>query len=348
LRETVDPKRSLVSWTHESNPPEAIPVGIGLAVSTQIHARYLQSYNLQWPWELVYADLGNGAQLMFDLQAYHDTPRGLNKLNPKQPTYRVLSTVRLPSGESVRLDDKLHAEHLDRRTLDSIASATGVALESPWVQSWRFRVSYPGGTERAGNGKMVRVPKFDLGLAPPFTKAEPRGDDANNRLTQRVPFDVTGSWGGCPVDGFAWSELLSNWYGWEERDPWANIGGRLPRTPKRCGARVKQPPLAKTGELNPPAEGMQPPSLAAEECQANDATPRCEFDPQGDGGIAGSGDPYGWTITITRPGRAEPIVVNGHGGWQAYPCGTVRKGDHVVAEAKPGSSVTVGNPGICV
>jgi hypothetical protein len=25
----------------------------------------------------------------------------------------------------------------------------------------------------------------------------------------------------------------------------------------------------------------------------------------------------------------------------------VRAGDHVVAEAKPGSSVTVGNPGIC-
>jgi hypothetical protein len=135
---------------------------------------------------------------------------------------------------------------------------------------------------------MVRVPKFDLGLAPPFTKAEPRGDDANNRLTQRVPFDVTGSWGGCPVDGFAWSELLSNWYGWEERDPWANIGGRLPKTPKRCGARVRQPPLAKTGELNPPAEAVQPPSLNAEECQANDATPRCEFDAQGDGGIAGS------------------------------------------------------------
>jgi hypothetical protein len=141
LRETVDPERSILTWTHESNPKEAIPLGIGLAVSTQIHPRYIQSYNLQWPWELIYADLGNGAQLMFDLQAYHDTPRGLNKANPKQPTYRVLSTIRLPSGESVRLDDKLHAEHLDRRTLDGIASATGVTLESPWVQSWKYRVS---------------------------------------------------------------------------------------------------------------------------------------------------------------------------------------------------------------
>jgi hypothetical protein len=192
------------------------------------------------------------------------------------------------------------------------------------------------------------VPPFDLGLVPPFTKDEPLGDAANNRLTQRVPFDVTGSYGGCPVDGFAWSELLSNWYGWEERDPWANIGGELPKTPKRCGSPVKQPPLAKTGELNPPAEALQPPSLRAEECQANDTTPRCEYDPQGDGGVAASGEPYGWRVTITRPGRAEPIVIDGHGGWQAYPCGTVREGDHVVVEAKPGSAVTVGNPGICV
>ena len=75
--------------------------------------------------------------------------------------------------------------------------------------------------------------------------------------------------------------------------------------------------------------------------------PRCEYDVQGDGGIAGDGEPYGWTVTITRPGRPEPIVLHGHGGPQTYPCGTVRRGDHVVAEAKPGSSVTVGNPGIC-
>jgi hypothetical protein len=346
LTETVDPARSILSMTHESNPKEAIPVGIGLAVSTQVHPRYIQSYNLQWPWELIYADLGNGAQLMFDLQAYHDTPRGLNKTNPKQPTYRVLSTLRLPSGESVRLDDKLHAEHLDRRTLDSIGSVTGTAVASPWVQSWKFRVSYPGGTERAGNGKKVEVPPFDLGLAPPFSKDEPLGDDRNNRLTQRVPFDVSGWYGRCPVDGFAWSELLSNWYGWESRDPWYT-GGKLPKTPRRCGARVPPPPTGTGGNLNPPAEPVKPPEVRSESCAANDTTPRCEFDAQGDGGIAGTGDPFGWTVTITRPGRLDPIVINGHGGWQAYPCGTVRRGDHAVAEARPGSSVTVGNPGIC-
>ena len=345
LRETVDPSRSILSMTHESNPKEAIPAGIALALSTQVHPRYFQSYNLQWPWELVYADLGNGAQLMFDLQTYHDTPRGLAK-QPKQPTYRVLSTLRLPSGESVRLDDGLHAEHLDMRTLDSIASATGTALASPTVQGWKFRVSYPGGRERAGNGEIVRVPPFDLGLVPPFGKDEPLPDEANNRLTQRVPFDVSGAYGGCPVRGFAWSELLTNWYGWEDRDPWLT-DGKLPRTPKRCGKRVKQPPLGETGELDPPPEPVEPPNTAIENCTAGDATPRCAYVARGYGGLAASGDPYGWTATITRPGRAEPIVLTGHGGWQAYPCGTIRRGDHVALEAKPGTSVTAGNPGIC-
>jgi hypothetical protein len=346
LTERIVPEESILSMTHESNPKEAIPVGIGLALSSQIHARYFQSYNLQWPWELIYADLGNGAQLMFDLQTYHDTPRGAVKANPKQPTYRVLATLRLPSGESVRLDDKLHAEHLDRRTLDSIGSVSGTSLASVWTQGWRFRVSYPGGGLRSGDGSLVQVPPFDLGLASPFAKDEPLADERNNRLTQRVPFDVTGSYAGCPVDGFAWSELLTNWDGWEDRDPWYT-GGELPKTPKRCGANVPPPPSGTPGELNPPAETPAPPAIRVENCKADDQTPRCEFDPQGDGGIGASGDPHGWKVTIVRPGRAEPVVIHGHGGPQAYPCGTVRRGDHVVVEAKPGSSVTVGNPGIC-
>ena len=220
VKEKVDPKDSILFMVHESNPPEAIPTGIGLAVSTQLNLRYLQGYNLQWPWELIYADLGNGAQLQFDLQSYHDTTRGLIKLSPKQPTYRVLATLRLPNGKNVVLDDSLRAEHLERRTLDSIASAAGNAVSSVWTQGWKFRVSYPGGKVPGPDGKMVKVPPFDLGLAPPFTKAEPLPDEQNFRLTQRVPFDVTGSYAGCPVDGFAWSELLTNWYMWEDQDPW--------------------------------------------------------------------------------------------------------------------------------
>jgi hypothetical protein len=283
---------------------------------------------------------------MFDLQTYHDTPRGAVKANPKQPTYRVLATLRLPSGESVRLDDKLHAEHLDRRTLDSIGSVSGTSLASVWTQGWRFRVSYPGGRLRSGDGSLVQVPPFDLGLVSPFAKDEPLADERNNRLTQRVPFDVNGSYAGCPVDGFAWSELLTNWDGWEDRDPWYT-GGELPKTPKRCGAKVPPPPSGTPGELNPPAETPAPPEIRTDNCKADDQNPRCEYDAQGDGGIGATGDPHGWTVTIVRPGRAEPVVIHGHGGPQAYPCGTVRKGDHVVVEAKPGSSVTVGNPGIC-
>jgi hypothetical protein len=259
----------------------------------------------------------------------------------------VLATLRLPNGASVALNDKLHAEHLDRRTLPSIAAVDGNLLSSVWVQSWRFRVAYRGGTMRAGDGRLVHVPAFDLGLVPPFNKSQPAGDEHNNRLTQRVPFDVTGTYNGCPVHGFAWSELLANWYGWEDRDPWFNAGGALPRTPRRCGAKVRQPAWHPTGQLNPPAEPIKPPEVREEHCTSDDSTPRCEYTAQGDGGVAASGDPGGWKVTLIRPGRADAIVFGGYGGPQAYPCGTVRRGDHVITEAKPGSSVTAGNPGIC-
>jgi hypothetical protein len=346
LDERVRPRRSHLTMTHEYNPVEAIPTGIALALSSQVNARYFQSYNLQWPWELVYVDLGNGAQLMFDLQTYHDTPRGFVKLSETQPTYRVLATLRLRNGTSVRLDDKLHAEHLAMRSLDSIASAAGNTVGSPWVQGWRYRISYRGGRVRAPSGKMVRVPPFDLGFKPVFTKSEPLADESNNRQTQRVPFDVSGHYGGCPVHGFAWSELLANWFGWEDYDPWFT-GGRLPKTPRRCGDKVPQIPTGTPGNLNPPPQEAAPPDVRAESCTADENTPRCELRPEGSGGIAASGTPGGWRVTITRPGRPVPYVLNGYGGGQAYPCGTIRKGDFVVAEAEPGSSVTVGNPGIC-
>ncbi len=192
------------------------------------------------------------------------------------------------------------------------------------------------------------MPAFDLGLVPPWSKNDPRPDKNNNRQSQRVPFDVTGSYDGCPVNGFAWSELLVNWYGWEDRDPWFVRGGKLPKTPKRCGDPVPTPPTGTgKGKLDPPAEGPGLPNTHLEKCDVNADTPKCEYDAKGPGGIAASGEPGGWKVTITRPGRDEPIVINGHGGMQLFPCGTVRAGDHVAAEAKPGSSATVGNPGIC-
>ena len=249
----------------------------------------------------------------------------------------------------MRLDDKLHAEHLDRRTLDTSPRRPATRSPARRSQAWRFRVSLPAaGRLRAGSGKRVRVPPFDLGLAPPFTKDEPLGDAANNRLTQRVPFDVTGSYAGCPVDGFALVGAAGQL---------VRLGGPRPVVHRRPAAedarsaaarRVKQPPWHKLGSFNPPTEPAKPPELRYEQCTADDATPRCEFDRvRATAASPRNGDPGSWTVTITRPGRPEPIVLGGHGGPQAYPCGTVRKGDRVVAKAKPGASVTVGNPGIC-
>ncbi len=153
---------------------------------------------------------------------------------------------------------------------------------------------------------MVKVPPFDLGLAPPFGKDEPLPDERNNRLTQRVPFDVSGSYDGCPVNGFAWSELLANWYGWEDRDPWFT-GGKLPKTPKHCGATIPPPPSGTPGELNPPAEhaaAAQP--QASRTARANGETPRCEYDPQGRRAASpATAIPTAGAVTITRPGQAR-------------------------------------------
>jgi hypothetical protein len=351
VRERVDPGRSLLLMVHESDPPEDIPVALGLAASTQIHPRFAQYYNLQWPWELVFADLGNGAQLMFDLQGYHDTPNGtLRPATPQMPTYRMLATLRLPNGVSVPLDGRLHAEHLAYRYLDTIASVTGTALASPFIQAWEYRISFPGGMVDRPDGPPVKVPPFDLGFVPPFSKSEPKADGHGNRLTQRVPFDVTGSYDGCPVDGFAWSEELQSWYGWDDQDPWWT-GGPLPATPKRCSKHLPPPPSGTAGNLNPAPSATGAPDPAPEQCSASDPdTPRCAYTAAHAGGLSGHSDePGGWTVTIARPKRAEPYVVTSHGGYELYACGTVRPGDRVTLTAKGGSGANVfaGNPGIC-
>jgi hypothetical protein len=349
LRERVVPSRSTLVMSHESDPPEDIPGGLALAAATQAHPRYAQYYNLQWPWELIFADLGNGAQLMFDAQSYHDTPNGpARPLTPNMPTYRVLATLRLPSGVSVPLDGKLHVEHLAYRELDEIASATGTSLQSPVTQAWKFRVSFPGGRVAKPGGGTVQVPPFDLGLVPPFDKTEPQEDDRGNRLTQRVPFNIDGSYAGCPVHGFGWSELLVNWHGWENRDPWFT-GGSLPPVPDHCGQSLPPPPSGTPGNLNPPPSWGANPNIDPEGCSAGGpGAPTCAYDAKGAGGLGGTApEPGGWTVTITRPGRAQPIVIRSHGGYEASVCGTIRAGDHVEAKGSPDGGVFVGNPGIC-
>src|SRR5205807_9402695 len=134
------------------------------------------------------------------------------------------------------------------------------------TQTWRLRISFPGGTVRDAAGLPVYVPPFDLGFAPPFTKDEPQRDPQGNRLVQRIPFDVTGSYADCPVHGYAWSEMFVNWYGHEQTDPWYT-GGSIPTVPGQCGDAVPAPPSGTPGDLNPPGEPITP-NLGGESCGA--------------------------------------------------------------------------------
>ncbi|TML43262.1 MAG: hypothetical protein E6G27_02065 [Actinobacteria bacterium] len=351
LHETVAPARSSLLMVHEYDAtPEDIPAGLALAEATQLHPRHAQYYNDAWPWELLFVDLDNGAQLMVVVLGFHDTPNGTARpvIAPRMPTYRVMATLRLASGASVPLDDKIHVEHLSYRHLDGIASATGMALSSLWTQAWRYRVSYSGGRVAGPDGP-VDVPAFDLGVVPPIGQADPAADAHGNRLIQRVPFVASGSYGACPVHGFGWSELLLNWYGHEHQDPWFT-GGPVPNVPTACHTSPANPPSGTAGNLNPDGVAAPPPSVTPEGCSAHDSGPtaRCEYQAAGAGGVSGYGSqPGGWTVTVNRPGESAPIELRSYGDYQTYPCRTVRAGDHVVATAQPGSSVFVGNPGIC-
>src|SRR5205807_2011132 len=180
--ETVDPAGSRLVMVHEYDAtPEDLPAGLALSLLTQVHDRYAQYYQGGMPWELLFADLGNGAQLMLAVLAFHDTPQG---------------------------------------------AATPVA-----------------------------GPPFDVGFSPQFGVDEPAQDDRGNAQIQRVPFAVSGAYAGCPVHGFAWSELIVNWYGHESDDPWYT-GGAPPKTPPRCAGRpVPPPPPPSTGQP-PPAAGI--------------------------------------------------------------------------------------------
>src|SRR5205823_8349734 len=243
-------------------------------------------------WELLFADLENGAQLMVAALAYHETDRAtLHAAFPKMPKYKVMATLRLPSGESVPLDDVLHLEHLDYRTLIGQVPSFDVSISGIWKEAWGYRASYPGGTVAGPNGA-VPVPAFDLGFTPQFAKDEPHVDDAGNGQVQRVPFAVGGSYGGCPVHGFSWSELIVNWYGHEADDPWYT-GGRVPRTPTRCtGAPIAKPSPPQTAPSGvQPGEPSGPPTVQPESgCTASDpGAASCEYTATTYAGIGGYG-----------------------------------------------------------
>lgn len=344
LTETVVPVGSTLVMVHEYDAtPEDLPVGLARAEATQLHPRYAQYYEGGMPWELIFLDLKNGAQLMLAVLAFHEASNGTLQplLAPDQFTYRVLATLRLQSGESVPLDDDIRVEHLSYRTIVGKVPTFMVQTLGLWTQAWEYRVSYPGGAVTVPDGTQVVVPSFDLGVAPQFAKDEPAVDDRGNRLTQRVPFVAGGCYDGSAVEGFGWSEVIINWYGYEDRDPWFTGGA----PPVGCGSE-SNPPAPE-----PPAPPVQPPpNLAPQGCVASSpgSAPTCEYDAAVAGGISGYGsEPGGWTVTVARPDRADPIVVTSFGGAENYPCGTIRPGDHVIAEARPGSGVATGNPGIC-
>jgi hypothetical protein len=348
LVETVDADRSTILMVHEYDAtPEDLFAGLAMAEATQLHPRYPQYYQGGMPWELIFLDLDNEAQLMVAVLAFHDTPNGLApRVGIDQPTYRVMATLRLPSGVSVPLDDVLDVEHLSYRNLVGRVPTFGVAITGLWTQTWDYRIRYPGGTVTGPDGADHAVPPFDLGVVPQIGRHRPGVDTEGNGQTQRVPFVARGSYDGCPVTGFGWSELITNWYGRESDDPWWT-GRDLPAVPAACGSPESEPHPDR-GDLDPPGEDA-PPNLTWEGCHVfNPGTPACEYTATTVGGVGGYSDtPGGWTVTIHRPGRSEPIVITGLGASEEYACGTIRPGDMVSMSAEPGAGAFAGNPGIC-
>jgi hypothetical protein len=199
------------------------------------------------------------------------------------------------------------------------------------------------------NGGQVYVPPFDLGLTPPWSKDLPESNPAGQRLVQRVPLNVTGWYAGCPVNGFAWSELLVNWHGWQNQDPWFT-GGALPETPRHCMAHPPQVPTGTEGNMNPPSSNTAPPDLGSDGCRASDpGTSTCTYTATHNGGFSGDASaPSGWTVTIKRPDLPDPIVVSSDGGYEFYTCNTIKPGDIVTASVTASDSwVSTGDPGFC-
>jgi hypothetical protein len=354
LSEQVDPSRSSMVLTHEYDAtPEDIPGGLALTTATQLHHRFIQEYQGGIPWELMYFDIGNGAQLQLLVQAYHDTEEGTvgNAGGAfSVPTYRVMGTIRLPSGQSAAMDDRLLVEHLEYREIIGRVPTTFVAVTGQWTQTWRLRVDFPGGTATAGDGTIVDIPPFDLGIVPFADRSDTFIDANGDGLNQRVALRIAGTWDRCPVDGSGWSELIVNWTGRTDRDPWYT-GGDVPDVPKRCKKHVEVGtqdgnglPLTPEGEDPPLPDLTTPP----EGCSAGMGQPAtCTFTATSEGAVGGyASEPGGWTVTIERAGR-DPIVVHGFTGMTTYGCGIIQPGDVVHAEARDGSYVSAGNPVIC-
>lgn len=356
VSEEVDATRSSMVLVHEYDAsPEDIPAGLALATATQLNPRFVQEYQGGIPWELMYFDIGNGAQLQLLVQTYHDTENGTvgNAGGAfRVPTYRVMGTVRLPTGQSAAMDDRLLVEHLEYREIVGRVPTTFVAITGQWTQAWRLRVGFPGGTATAGDGSTVTIPPFDLGIVPFAEKSNTFVDANGDGLNQRVALRIAGMWDRCPVDGAGWSELIVNWTGHTDQDPWFT-GGDLPEVPAGCTENAVVGTQNGNGlplTPSPKAPPLPDPTTAPEGCSAGTSMgqpPSCTFTATHEGAIGGyASEPGGWTVTITRAGR-DPIVVRGFTGFTTYGCGIIQPGDVVHAEARDGSYVSTGNPLTC-
>lgn len=238
VREQVDSRRSTMALIHEFDAePEDLGVGLGLVVlaGTRPGDTGDEDPAGGTPWDLYSADLGGGVQVFAAVMSFHRAAGSPISEATGFRAHRAMATVRLPTGESVALDeDRVVVEHLDYRTYDGEIPQFASQTTGTMTQAWRARLRYPGGRESTWDGRTVDVPGFDLALVPRFGADEPELDAAGNGLRTRLVFDVSGTFGGCRVvDGFAFSEILTNWHQRESSDPWFTRG-RLPTPGHRC------------------------------------------------------------------------------------------------------------------
>ena len=147
--------------------PRTSSPGSPLAETSQLHPRYAPYYQGGMPWELVFIDLDNGAQLMLAVLAFHDTEDGTVApiVGAGQPTYAVDDAAPARRARRSPLADALHVEHLSyRKTIVGRVPTFAVYVNGRLDAV----VGLPGqlprrDASRRPDGKRVRVPPFDLG-----------------------------------------------------------------------------------------------------------------------------------------------------------------------------------------
>lgn len=166
------------------------------------------------------------------------------------------------------------------------------------------------------------MPPFDLGLEPLFEIYEPAVNDEADGPTQRIPYKATGSYDGCPIGGYGFSELIINWYGYEGQDPWYT-GGKLPGIPAECGA---EPGPERDPNRGDPSVGGPPSNNPnnAEACSAYNPAQPLRGGDGADQISGGAGDDDlksgNGTDHVRGGGGDDTITVRGGGFDRAY-CG---------------------------